>query len=85
MLFVKEPNKPIITNLDFIADDNIDYNDLKLKTIPKYFNPEFDIIDNACKLFDLGDYGFNMCIDGLFTLEASNIIEKTYKDSLEEK
>ena len=63
------PNKPIISNLDFIGnDDDLD---------SSLFLPDNDIVDNAITFSQLEQYTLLMCVDGFFTREAEEIIECT--------
>lgn len=70
MNFNSASAEPIITNLDFISNDDLDDN---------LFLPEIDIVDNANVFVTLDQYSLSMCVDGLFTKEAENIINDKHK------
>jgi hypothetical protein len=63
--------KPIIINLDFIGNDD-DLNS-------SLFLPEIDIVDNAMVFVQIDQYSLLMCVDGLFTKEAEQIINSFVK------
>jgi hypothetical protein len=69
MIIYSNAEKSIINNLDFICDgDNLE---------KCMFLPETDIVDNAKLFFKLDKYSLMMCVEGLFTKEAENSIDKT--------
>ena len=63
------PDKPIKTDLDFIGNDEDNYESL-------LFEPSNDIVDNAKKFLELDPYSFYMCVDDIFTKEAEEEIKK---------
>jgi len=72
MIFKDKPEAVNAINLDFI-DDEVD---------DKAFKPCNDIIDNADKLIDLGDYSLINCIDNLFNIEDEKKISDEFHASL---
>ncbi|MBK8711371.1 MAG: type I restriction endonuclease subunit R [Niastella sp.] len=69
MSLSSSPDKPIKTDLDFIGNDEDNYESL-------LFEPTNDIVDNAKKFLELDPYSFYMCIDDIFTKEAEEEIKK---------
>ncbi len=65
--FTNDPQKVIITDLNFIGNDTLD---------GELFLPEIDIVDNAQVFVEFEPYSLYMCVDGLFTKEAEEIINK---------
>ncbi len=84
LYFSIEPKLALI-NLDFMGGEITVDEDRKDKDILPLFDPEADVVDNAKRLIELDDYSLISCIDGLFTVEAANEINKNYVNSLKNK
>ncbi|MFZ4547484.1 MAG: hypothetical protein ACOYN4_08620 [Bacteroidales bacterium] len=77
LYFSTNPQMPVITNLNFITGDIIAKEDGIEKDLP-YFDPEADIVDNATRFIEFGDYSLLNCIDNLFTKTAEEEISNEY-------
>ena len=73
--FSKEPDSPEIINPDFIADE---FDPDNVEEIPALFRPDADVVDNAKTFVEFDTYSLIMCVDGLFTKDAEEIINSNH-------
>ena len=77
MFFSTNPRFPVITNLNFIGGD-IETNEDGIEKDLPYFDPDADIVDNASRFINFGDYSLLNCIDNLFTKAAEEEISSEH-------
>lgn len=67
MIFSNAPSEIIVTDLNFISNDDLD---------GALFLPETDIVDNASVFVALDQYSLLNCVDGLFTNDGEKLINR---------
>ena len=78
MLFSNNNSVPVVMDLDFMADGSEVDDNTCFDAIPNLFKPEADFFENVNCLIELDPYSLIICLDNLFTENATQEIARNF-------